>query len=54
MQGKLVALDKSTAKIEKIKKNLEMFNISCVHCFKYDATKSFSEIEKSVGGFVHF
>ncbi|XP_064402339.1 tRNA (cytosine(72)-C(5))-methyltransferase NSUN6-like isoform X2 [Halichondria panicea] len=42
-KGILIALDKSTVKIDKIQQNLDKFHISCARCFKFDATKSLSE-----------
>lgn len=42
-QGCVVALDKSSKNFERLKHNISSQGLSTVHCFRADATKSFSE-----------
>lgn len=36
----MIALDKSSPKVTKLQENIRRFNLSCVQCFKFDATKA--------------
>ena len=39
-QGRIVALDKTEQKIEKIRQNAKHWGISCIECYAFDSTKS--------------
>ena len=41
-QGRVVALDKTTMKVEKIAANVKRWNLTCVECHVYDSTKAVS------------
>ena len=45
-QGRLVALDKTEQKIEKIRQNSKYLGISCIECYAFDSTKS---VDKTAG-----
>ena len=49
VQGCLIALDKSTQKVQKLKQNIQRYHISCARCFKFDATKALSAREVDQG-----
>ena len=36
----MIAFDKSSAKVTKLQENIRRFNLTCVQCFKFDATKA--------------
>ena len=42
----MIALDKSTVKVQKLMENVQRHHISCAHCFKFDSTKSLSVGDK--------
>ncbi|KAL4222553.1 hypothetical protein ACF0H5_018592 [Mactra antiquata] len=42
-EGRVIALDKSAAKVKKIVNNLERWDITCVECYAYDSTKCVDE-----------
>ncbi|XP_045168812.2 tRNA (cytosine(72)-C(5))-methyltransferase NSUN6-like [Mercenaria mercenaria] len=42
-KGRVIALDKSAIKVEKVIANLKRWNISCVECYAQDSTKCLDE-----------
>lgn len=40
IQGSVVAFDKTSPKVAKLRENVERFGLSCVQCFVFDATKA--------------
>lgn len=40
IQGSVVAFDKTSPKVSKLRENVERFGLSCVQCFVFDATKA--------------
>lgn len=36
----MIAFDKSLPKVARLQENIKRFNLSCVECFKFDATKA--------------
>ena len=40
IQGNVVAFDKTSPKVAKLRENVKRFGLSCVQCFVFDATKA--------------
>lgn len=55
-QGVLIALDKSAPKVERIQRNCQRLNVSCVRAFAFDSThavRRFAECDDSTSGRLH-
>ena len=46
LQGRVVALDKTPMKVEKITSNMKRWDLTCVECYVYDSTKA---VDSSAG-----
>ncbi|XP_020822561.1 tRNA (cytosine(72)-C(5))-methyltransferase NSUN6 isoform X2 [Phascolarctos cinereus] len=49
-QGEVIALDKIPNKVEKIKRNAALLQLSCIRAFCYNGTKALGKAENGQGG----
>ena len=48
-QGRVVALDKTAMKVEKILANVKRWDLNCVECYMFDSTKA---VDSTSGNYI--
>ena len=48
-QGRVIALDKTAMKVEKILANVKRWDLNCVECYMFDSTKA---VDSNSGNYI--